>query len=83
MEEEWKGLPGWGIQKLPITSAIPYYFRWKINQIKLMLQDLEFLKIRYGIRTDDLMETVKKEALELCIVLNELIKLKQEARKRK
>ena len=70
MSEEFKGLPYEGLQRLPLTRNIPYNYRWRILNIKLMLNDLKELDKKHGIQSaHTLYITVQKEAEELCLKL--------------
>jgi len=35
--------------RLPITAAVPYFYRWKVLQLRLMLRDLKLLKEQYNL----------------------------------
>lgn len=61
--KEWNALPFVSQQRLPITATIPYFYRWKINQIKLMLSDLDYLAEKHEIEAAHyLYKTVVREA---------------------
>lgn len=65
-KQEWEALPFISQQQLPITSTIPYFYRWKINQIKLMLTDLNQLYKTHNIKAAlVLYVAVQAEAEEL------------------
>jgi len=49
LSNQWNELPFNTMLRIPITSAIPYYFRWKIMQLKLMLKDLQELEEKHEI----------------------------------
>jgi len=58
------------MRELPITAAIPYIFRWKILQAKLLLADLEYLYKKHQISTAlPLFNAVCKETDEMCAAL--------------
>ena len=79
LPKEWEALPFVSQQRLPITANIPYFFRWKILQIKLMLNDLKELADKHDIaHASSLYEVVKEEAEHLFIKLSEHIKTKTE-----
>jgi len=64
--EQWNNIPYGSMLKQPITANIPYLYRWKILQIKLMLQDLRQLQDKHGIDgIQPLITIVKKEAEDL------------------
>lgn len=61
--KEWEALPFVSQQRLPITANIPYFYRWKILQIKLMLSDLQYLYEKHKIkRAKELYTVVSNEA---------------------
>jgi len=65
-----EGLPDYTIQRLPLTAAIPYNFRWRILNLKLMLRDLQELADKHGIYNAGILyDTVCKETEELCAKL--------------
>jgi len=67
------------IQNLPITVTIPYNFRWRVLQAKLMLADLKELCEKYGIvEACSLYETVRTEIGILMKKLKEEIEAKRE-----
>ena len=73
----------WRLYAQPITNAIPYFYRWKINQIKLMRADLQTLYEKYGIaEAKILMVEVDEEIARLCAQLAESIHRKQGLRKK-
>ena len=77
LPKEWEALPFVSQQRLPITANIPYFFRWKINQLKLMLNDLLYLAEKHKIKeATELYYIVQKEAEELFKKLGEHIKSK-------
>jgi len=80
--EEWNSLPTYGSQqRLMITSAIPYNFRWRILQLKQMLYDLEYLAKKYDIKAAlKLIDVVRQEADNLCYQLMGEILEKQHKR---
>lgn len=84
-EKEWEELPEYGyglMQRQPISPAIPYNFRWRINEIKLMLSDLLELYKKYQVNTALILyETVKQEAEDLMLQLNQHILQIREKRK--
>lgn len=78
-EEGWEALPYWSQQRLPITANIPYYYRWKISQIKLMLNDLQYLCEKHGVtEACKLYTIVGLEADELFKKISEHIEKKKE-----
>ena len=83
LREEWEELPHEGQQRLMITAAIPYNFRWRILQLKQMLYDLKYLAEKHGvINALALYEAVCNEAEELCRKMLEEINTKREWRKK-
>lgn len=81
LSNEWNNLPFNTMLRIPITSAIPYYFRWKIMQLKLMLKDLQELEEKHEIRTAaTLYKVVQDEANLLMAQLAEIIVEKDEKR---
>ena len=55
------------IMREMITPAIPYLFRWKVMQAKLLLRDLIELYEKHGIISAKYtIDAVKKEIEELC-----------------
>jgi len=78
MEKEWQGLPYESQQRLPITANIPYFFRWKLMQLKLLLTDLAYLADKYHIENArELFYLVTMEAEDLCSKLVDLIDSKR------
>lgn len=78
LNEEWDALPYDSSYRTPITASIPYFFRWKINQAKLMLSDIETLRTKYKlVNADELHEIIKQETEILFKQLAVLIKQKQ------
>jgi len=58
------------MRELPITAAIPYLFRWKILNLKLLLNDIEYLYKTHCIQAAfPLYNAVCKEAEDLCAAL--------------
>jgi len=43
-------LPFQSIHRIKVTACIPYHYRWKINECKLMLLDLKFMHEKLGIK---------------------------------
>ena len=77
MSKEWDALPFLSQQRLPITANIPYFYRWKILQIKLMLSDLKDLEKRHEIaHAASLYKIVQEEAEHLFIKISEHIQAK-------
>jgi hypothetical protein len=75
-EEELVG--DWQLYKTPITSAIPYFYRWKINQLKLMLADITTLEEKYEVMWAKVLRiNVQAEAERLCQQLAESIEHKR------
>ena len=75
--KEWEALPFVSQQRLPITANIPYFYRWKVLQIKLMLNDLKELASKHKITyANVLYNTVRMEAEELFKKIEEHIKAK-------
>jgi dTDP-4-amino-4,6-dideoxygalactose transaminase len=67
------------VQTQPITVAIPYNYRWRVLQAKLMLSDLEELCKKHNIpEACELYETVKTEIALLLKKLKSLIESKRE-----
>jgi len=80
--DEWKALPYESQQRLPITRNIPYFFRWKILQIKLLLNDVQYLIDKHNIdETRSLYVLLQGEAGDLCDDLFELIAKKRKWRR--
>lgn len=80
-EEELVG--DWQLYKTPITNAIPYFYRWKINQIKLLLADIYTLGDKYDIDGwDELYGQVQAEAERLCLRLAKSIEHKRKLREK-
>jgi len=75
---EWDALPYTSTQRLPLTSCIPYFYRWKILNLKLMLNDLLEIHKKHGVYTMALYNVVKKELSLLCDILSKEIKFKRE-----
>jgi len=48
-ESEFPEYPERYYMRLPITAAIPYFYRWKVLQLRLMLRDLKLLKEHYNL----------------------------------
>jgi len=48
-EAEFPEYPERYYMRLPITAAIPYFYRWKVLQLRLMLRDLKLLQEHYNI----------------------------------
>lgn len=72
LSEEWAGLPYHSQQRLPITAALPYFYRWKINNLKLMLNDLKDLIDKHEIVwANDLYRLIAIETEDMCKVLCE------------
>lgn len=57
-DEEWELLPYRTDKRLPLTGAIPMFFRWKIANLKLMLADIVTLRDKYNIKSADLLYDV-------------------------
>jgi len=54
------------LREMPITASIPYLYRWKILNLKLMLNDLQYLADKHGIYSAGIMiDLVCKEAEEM------------------
>lgn len=80
IEEEFAALPFGSQHRIPLTSTIIYHFRWKINNLKLMLYDLDQLRKLHHIENAQLLyEIVKDETSLLCAVLAKIITEKREA----
>ena len=78
-----EALPPFSMQRLPITYAIPYNFRWRINEMKLMMNDLQELTKKHEIRyAQDLYATVQNQCEALFKELNDKILAKQAWRKK-
>lgn len=81
MQNEWDNLPFSSQLRMPITAAVPMIFRWKIMQMKLLLNDLKYLHETHKIGwAQTLYITVQKECNELCEKLNEEIRDTQKER---
>lgn len=82
MESEWENLPYMSQNRLPITAAIPMYYRWKILQVKLLIKDLNDLAEKHGIHTaKSLAGIVALEAIDLCALLErEIVRIRVERR---
>lgn len=63
--DEWKGLPFDDQHRAMITVNLPFFFRWKVMQIKLMLNDLKDIQKYHGVDVEPLYEQVKEEAQTL------------------
>lgn len=75
MEEQYKALPYESQQRLPITASIPYFFRWKIYNAKLLLNDLQYLVEKHEIpEAMELYNVVRGEISNLCFKLAVLIR---------
>ena len=84
MSEESKLYPEYTpLREMPITASIPYIFRWKILNAKLLLADIETLAYKYKLENATLLYTeIKKEVDELCLKILADIKSKQEMREK-
>jgi len=72
MSDEWDSLPFQSQMRLPITASIPYFYRWKILQLKLLLTDLKYLYEKHRIESAIyLYDAVRMEADKLCDQLRE------------
>lgn len=81
LEEEWNSLKFESQMRLPLTANIPYYFRWKIMNLKLMLNDLVYLEEKYDIKVAcDFYGIVAQEAEEVIGRMLKHIKQKREWR---
>ena len=66
----------------PITSAIPFFYRWKIMQAKLLLNDLKYLNEKHQIQAAaDLYFTIQGEIERLLDKIDMLIQDKRLRRK--
>jgi len=62
------------VHGFPLTAAIPYNYRWRIMNLKLMLRDLKELADKYDIAAAKVLyDAVAKETNELCSRLTSLI----------
>ena len=65
--EEYDKQPYGSVMREMITPAIPYLFRWKIMQAKLLLRDLIELYEKHGIISAKYtIDAVKQQIEELC-----------------
>jgi len=81
LTEELKNLPFDTQMQIPITPAIPYFFRWKIMQLKLMLKDLKELEEKHEIlNAEVLYGWIRQETEHLMLKIAEHIKETQEKR---
>lgn len=73
-----EGLPPFGAQRLPLTPCIPYNFRWRISELKLLLNDLKYLFEKHDIEhAMELYKCVQAELEELCVKLRDFIVAKR------
>lgn len=71
------------MREMPITASIPYLFRWKILNAKLLIADLETLAIKHKIAgAQDLILTVAIETNEMCKRINMDILERRKERKK-
>jgi len=76
---EKEPLPPFSLQKMPITATIPYNYRWRILQAKLILSDLKELCEKYAImEACQLYETVREEIARMLVKLREEIESKRQ-----
>ena len=81
MSEGWDNLPYGTLLRAPITASLPNFLRWKINAVKLMLNDLKYLYDKHNIPVAiDLYLTIQEEANELCRQTDEEIRDVREKR---
>ena len=58
------------MREMPITASIPYLYRWKILNLKLMINDIAYLYKEHKISTAlPLYHAAIKEAEDLCAQL--------------
>lgn len=83
LQDEWDTLPFSTQMRLPITAAIPYFYRWKINQLKLLLNDIQYLAEKHHIKGAILLRSVATlEAEALCDALTaEILRTRTERQK--
>lgn len=78
-EETFTWLPHQSQHNLPLTPAIPYYFRWKILNLKLLLADLRTLADKYNIENaEELYYTVMRETELECERIMNVINQKRQ-----
>lgn len=67
----------------PITSAIPYFYRWKLSQAKLLLNDLAYLQDKHDIAWAGILYArVAKEVDRMCARMAALIQNAREKREK-
>jgi len=65
-EEEFPEYPQRFYMRLPITAAVPYFYRWKVLQLRLMLRDLKLLADQYGLHNAGILyDKVANDAEEM------------------
>ena len=81
MSDDFDSFPRESQFNVPITSSIPYFFRWRILQCKLMLADIDTLIGKYDVpRAKLLKELVLLEVNDLCDRLYEAAAGRRERR---
>ena len=80
--DEWDNLPFGTQMRIPITAAVPMWFRWKIMQMKLLMNDLEYLEAHHKIQNAAVLRhIVNVECEELCETLaKEIVKIQEKRR---
>lgn len=83
MSDEFADFPFSSTHRMVITTAIPYHWRWQVNQIKLMLIDLKYLQEKCEIvEAGALYEIVKDEAEQLFYKMRQEIAAKVKQREK-
>jgi len=68
------GTPFQSQHRLPLSGAILYHFRWRLNNMKLMLADAKELRDKYKLEWAAALYTaIEHEAKELCKTMLEII----------
>jgi len=81
LDDEWDALPHTTNFRVPVTASTPYFFRWKINQLKLMLNDLKDLRDKHQVESaSQLYDLLMEEADMLCEQLFAIIDEKRKWR---
>jgi len=76
--DEWFGIAGHDQKKLMITASVPYLYRWKVLQLKLMLNDLSSLYKQYSIKSAFALEQILlQEAEDLFKKMTETVQAKR------
>jgi len=75
-------LPFQSIHRIKVTACIPYHYRWKINECKLMLLDLKFLDEKLGVyAAKALYDIVQKETEDIFAKMHDDIQYLRKKRK--